>query len=165
MPRLAVYPGSFDPPTLGHLDIVERAARLFDSVVVAVGANEAKRPFLTVDERLEALRAATAHLPNVTADSFDGLLVDFARNVGAQAVIRGLRATSDFDYEFQMAMANRRLDPGIETVVLMTIWEHSFLSSSVVREVAQLGGDFSGFVPAGVAEVIARKLGRGASSG
>lgn len=156
--RLAIYPGSFDPPTLGHLDLVERAARLFDRVIVAVGSNPAKRPFLTVEERVEALRAATIGLDKVGVDRFEGLLVEFVRRQGARSVVRGLRATSDFDYEFQIAMANRQLAPEIETVFLMTNWEHSFLSSSVVREVALLGGDYSMFVHPAVAEVVARRL-------
>lgn len=156
--RLAIYPGSFDPPTLGHLDLVERAARLFDRVVVAVGSNPSKKPFLTVEDRLEALSACTAELGNVEVDRFDGLLVHYVRSRGARSVVRGLRATSDFDYEFQIAMANRQLAPEIETVFLMTNWEHSFLSSSVVREVATLGGDFSMFVHPAVASIIAKRL-------
>lgn len=133
---------------------MERAAKLFDSVIVAVGANPTKSPLLSVQSRLEALAASVEHLPNVRVDAFTGLLVAYAREAGAQAVVRGLRATSDFDYEFQMAMANRRLAPEIETVFLMTKWEHSFLSSSIVREVALLGGDFSEFVPKPVERVI-----------
>lgn len=158
MRRLAIYPGSFDPPTLGHLDLVERASRLFDRVIVAVGRNEAKSPFLTVAEREEALRACTAHLANVEVDAFDGLLVQYAGAKGAGAVVRGLRATSDFDYEFQIAMANRRLAPEIETVFLMTKWEHSFLSSSVVREVARYGGDYRQFVPEAIHGLLEQKL-------
>jgi pantetheine-phosphate adenylyltransferase len=159
--RLAVYPGSFDPPTLGHLDVIERAADIFDRVVVGVGVNTSKQPFLTVEDRLTALQASTGQLANVEIAPFEGLLVEFARSLGARLVVRGLRATSDFDYEFQIAMANRRLAPEIETVFLMTKWEHSFLSSSVVREVARLGGDYSGFVHASVAEIIGRKLANG----
>jgi pantetheine-phosphate adenylyltransferase len=162
--RLAIYPGSFDPPTLGHLDLVERAARLFDRVVVAVGSNPAKVPFLTVEDRLEALRACIVGLGNVEADRFDGLLIDYVRSRGARSVVRGLRATSDFDYEFQIAMANRQLAPEIETVFLMTNWEHSFLSSSVVREVALLGGDYTIFVHPAVASVIERRLAKPPSS-
>lgn len=154
MKRLAVYPGSFDPPTLGHLDIVERAARLYDGLVVSLGRNSSKQSLLSVEERCEALRRATAHLPNVTVDSFDGLLVDHATKVGATAIVRGLRATADFEYEFQMTLVNRRLRHEVETVFLMTSPEHSYLSSSIVREVALLGGDYLGMVPTGVAEVI-----------
>lgn len=158
MRRLAIYPGSFDPPTLGHLDVIERAARLFDQIVVAVGVNQAKTPFLSLDERMKALEVATEGLGNVVIDHFEGLLVHYAQSKGAKAVVRGLRATSDFDFEFQIAMANRRLDDSIETIFLMTKWEHSFLSSSVVREVAQLGGDFSGFVHPSVAEIVRARL-------
>ncbi len=159
MRRLAVYPGSFDPPTLGHLDIIERAAKLFDGLVVGVGRNRAKKPcFLSVDDRCEALRAATSHLSNVTVDSFEGLLVNYATEVGATAIIRGLRATADFEYEFQMTLVNRRLRHEVETVFFMTSPEHSYLSSSIVREVAILGGDYVGMVPPGVAEIIRRVL-------
>ncbi|MBV6457777.1 MAG: Phosphopantetheine adenylyltransferase [Fimbriimonadaceae bacterium] len=158
MRRLAVYPGSFDPPTLGHLDVVERAARLFDRVIIAVGVNSAKSPLLSEPERIAALEACTGHLENVGVDRFQGLLVEYVRSVGAQTIVRGLRATADFDYEFQIAMANRRLAGDIESVFLMTKWEHSFLSSSVVREVATLGGDFAQFVPEAVAEIVRQKL-------
>lgn len=155
--RLAIYPGSFDPPTLGHLDLVERAARLFDGVIVAVGVNRRKNPYMTVEERLEALRASSAHIPNVDVRSFEGLLIQAAEDWGVNAVVRGLRATADFDFEFQSAMANRRLDPTIETVFLMTNWEHSYISSSVVREIVAMGGDYTSFVPAAVVPIIARK--------
>lgn len=159
MRRLGIYPGSFDPPTFGHLDVIERAALLFDQVIVAIGKNNSKTPLFTNEERLEALKRSCTHLGNVTVELFDGLLVTYARGKGAKALVRGLRATSDFDYEFQIAMVNRRLEPQIETIFLMTKWEHSYLSSSVVREVALLNGDFRGFVPGPVAEMIAEKLG------
>ena len=158
--RLAIYPGSFDPPTHGHMDIIERAARLFDELVIGVGVNSAKAPFMSADERVETLRVATAHLPNVRIDSFRGLLVEFAKAKGARAIVRGLRATSDFEYEFQMAMVNRRLTEEIETVFLMTKWEHSYLSSSIVREVASLGGDITDMVPASVAVAVDKALAR-----
>ena len=158
MERLAVYPGSFDPPTLGHLDVVERASRLFDRIVVAVGRNSSKRPLLSVEDRCEALRRSVAHLPNVSVDSFGGLLVDYADEVGATAIVRGLRATADFEYEFQMTLVNRRLRHEVETVFLMTSPEHGYLSSSIVREVAQLGGEYVGMVPPGVAEVVRAAL-------
>jgi pantetheine-phosphate adenylyltransferase len=158
MRRLAIYPGSFDPPTLGHLDVIERASKLFDEIVVALGVNSAKKPLLTEEERLEALRASTAHLSNVKVESFHGLLVDYVKTTGAKSIVRGLRATADFEYEFQMAMVNRRLAPEVDTVFLMTKWEHSYLSSSIVREVATLGGDYSEMVPKPVAEVIHRVL-------
>ncbi len=154
MLRLAIYPGSFDPPTLGHLDVIERASILFDEIIVAVGVNSAKAPLLSAEDRMKALSASTSHLPNVKIDSFQGLLVDFVRSTGAKSIVRGLRATADFEYEFQMAMVNRRLASDIDTVFLMTKWEHSFLSSSIVREVATLGGDYTELVPPAVAEVI-----------
>jgi len=160
MRRLAVYPGSFDPPTLGHLDVVERAARLFDELVVAVGVNSSKTPFLSDPERVAALQASVAHLTNVRIDTFEGLLIHYVEKLGAHSIVRGLRATSDFEYEFQMAMVNRRLDEEIETVFLMTRWEHSYLSSSIVREVAVLGGDYSGLVPAPVVPIVAAALER-----
>lgn len=160
MRRLAVYPGSFDPPTLGHLDVVERAARLFDELVVAVGANSSKSPFLSAPERVEALKASVAHLSNVRIDTFEGLLIHYVEKQGAHSIVRGLRATSDFEYEFQMAMVNRRLDEEIETVFLMTRWEHSYLSSSIVREVAVLGGDYAGLVPDPVVPIVAEALKR-----
>ncbi len=158
MRRLAIYPGSFDPPTLGHLDVIERAAKLFDEIIVAVGVNSAKKPLLSADDRVEALRASTAHLKNVKVDSFEGLLVDYVQSKNARSIVRGLRATADFEYEFQMAMVNRRLASEIDTVFLMTKWEHSYLSSSIVREVANLGGDYSEMVPKPVADVIHRVL-------
>jgi pantetheine-phosphate adenylyltransferase len=154
--RLAVYPGSFDPPTLGHLDVIERASRLFDQLIVAVGMNSGKQPLLTLEERLEALRACTQHLGNVEVDSFSGLLIEYALSRGAKSVVRGLRATSDFEYEFQMAMVNRRLSEEVDTMFLMTKWEYSYLSSSIVREVALLGGDTSTMVPPAVVEVMRR---------
>lgn len=161
MPNVAIYPGSFDPPTLGHLDIIERASKQFDQVIVAVGLNSQKSSFLPVEERLEALSRCCKRFSNVSCDSFSGLLVNYAKSKGAKSVVRGLRATSDFDYEFQIAMANRRLAPDLETIFLMTKWEHSYLSSSIVREVALLGGDYRTFVDPDVVEVIARNLARG----
>ena len=160
MDRLAIYPGSFDPPTLGHLDVIGRAARLFDGLVVSVGRNAGKSPLLGVEARCEALRLATEHLGNVRVDAFDGLLVDHATALGATAIVRGLRATADFEYEFQMTLVNRRLRHEVETVFLMTSPEHSYLSSSFVREVALLGGDFAGMVPSGVADLLRETLGR-----
>lgn len=141
------------------MDVLERASKLFERIIVAVGVNVQKQGFLTIPERIQALRATTAEYPNVEVDAFEGLLVHYAQSRGAKAVVRGLRATSDFEYEFQIAMANRRLNPGIETVFLMTKWEHSYLSSSIVREVATLGGDYSAFVPPEVAKIIGEKLG------
>jgi pantetheine-phosphate adenylyltransferase len=154
MKHLAIYPGSFDPPTLGHLDVIERASKLFDRLIVAVGANSAKQPFLSLDQRKSALTESVAHLKNVSIEHFDGLLIDYVASRGARSIVRGLRATSDFEYEFQMAMVNRRLNSEIDSVFLMTQWEYSYLSSSVVREVAQLGGDFHEMVPTAVASVL-----------
>jgi pantetheine-phosphate adenylyltransferase len=157
---IAIYPGSFDPPTLGHLDVIERAARLFDTLVVAVGVNSQKNPLLATEERMEALSQSVAHLPHVTVESFAGLLVEYAKFKGAKSIVRGLRATADFEYEFQMAMVNRRLSDEVDTVFLMTKWEYSYLSSSIVREVAQLGGDYTGMVPPPVVPVISQALSR-----
>lgn len=158
MRRLAIYPGSFDPPTMGHLDVIERATGLFDKLIVAVGVNPGKTPLLNTEERMEALRRATAHIPNIEVDSFDGLLVHYAQRRNALAIVRGLRATADFEYEFQMAMLNRRLAGEIETVFLMTKWEHSYLSSSMVREVALLNGEIQGLVPDPVKEIVQTAL-------
>lgn len=160
MPRLAVYPGSFDPPTLGHLDVIQRACSLFDEVVVAVGRNSSKSPLLTPDERIDAIRESAAGLKNVRVEGFSGLLIDYVQSVGAGAIVRGLRATADFEYEFQMAMVNRRLSAAIETVFLMTRWEYIYLSSSIVKEVATLGGDYGEMVPKPVAGVIEAALKR-----
>ncbi len=158
MHRLAIYPGSFDPPTLGHLDVIERAARMFDRLIVSVGDNSSKKTLLSLECKMEALRQSTAHLSNVEVDSFSGLLVEYTLSRGAKSIVRGLRATSDFDYEFQMAMVNRRLSSEVDTVFLMTKWEYSYLSSSIVREVALLGGDFSEMVPKQSVEIVRRAL-------
>jgi pantetheine-phosphate adenylyltransferase len=148
--KVALYPGSFDPPTNGHVDIIRRAADRCERLIVAVGANSAKNPMFSLADRLDMLEELA--LPsNVEVLSFDGLLVDFAKKHGATTIIRGLRALSDFDNEFQMALANRTLAPAVETVFLVTTAEHMFLSSSIVKEVAQLGGDVSHMVPGPVA--------------
>jgi pantetheine-phosphate adenylyltransferase len=164
MRTLAIYPGSFDPPTLGHLDVIERATRLFDELIIAVGVNSSKKPLFTTEERVEALNRCVAPLKRVKVESFGGLLVNYAHEKGAKSIVRGLRATADFEYEFQMAMVNRRLAGDVETVFLMTSWEHSYLSSSIVREVAQLGGDYAPMVPPSVAEMIAVALKRRAGN-
>lgn len=151
MPR-ALIPGSFDPVTFGHLDVIERTARLFDSVVVAAVGNPGKAPALfSLDERQAMLAEVTGHLPNVEIDAFEGLLVDFALARGVEAIVKGLRAVSDFDFELQMAQVNERMS-GIATVFFPTAPEHSFLSSSLVREVARFGGDVSSMVPASIAQ-------------
>jgi pantetheine-phosphate adenylyltransferase len=149
-PRVAVYPGTFDPVTNGHLDLVERGRRHVDRLIVAILRNEDKRPMFTLDERAAFLRSAVAVWPDVEVDSFDGLLVDYAREVGASMILRGLRAVSDFEYELQMAMMNRRLAPRLETVFLMPSEAYSYVSSRLVREVARLGGDLRGLVPPAV---------------
>lgn len=155
----AVYPGSFDPPTLGHLDVVRRAAELFDEVVVAVLVNPDKSGLFTVPERLELLKEGTAEWPGVSVDSFTGLLVDYCAARGIGAIVKGLRAVSDFDYELQMAHMNRSLT-GVETVFLPAATEFSFVSSSLVKQVASYGGDVAAYVPDGVAAALARRVGR-----
>jgi pantetheine-phosphate adenylyltransferase len=151
-PRIAIYPGTFDPPTNGHLDIVDRAAKMFDRVVVGVGMNRAKKTFFNDDERIALMREACAPCPNVEVQGFDTLTVEFARKVGARFVIRGIRALSDFEFEFEMANMNRRLAPEIEMVFLMTAPEYLFLSASRVKELAAFGADVSEMVPANVAK-------------
>jgi pantetheine-phosphate adenylyltransferase len=156
----ALYPGSFDPLTLGHLDLIERSARLFDGVVVAVLQNPSKSPAFSLETRLEQIRHATGHLPGIEVGSFDGLTVDFAKACGAQVILRGLRALSDFEFELQIAHTNKSLDPHMETLFLATAVNHSFLSSSVVKEVARFGGDVRHMVPTGVAEDLSRLFNR-----
>jgi pantetheine-phosphate adenylyltransferase len=158
MTRIAVYPGSFDPPTRGHTDLVHRSLALADRVIVAVARNATKQPLFTVDERLEMLRQVTGGEPRVTFESFDGLLVDFARDRGATLIVRGLRAVSDFEYEFQMAMMNRHLLPGLETVFLVPPEDATYLSSSLVREVARYGGDVSTLVHPVVAAALKKRF-------
>ena len=154
----AIYPGSFDPVTLGHYDIIERSSRIFDRVIVGVLCNSAKTPLFTTDERVEMLRYVTAELPNVTVLSFDGLLVDFARQQSADVIVRGLRAVTDFEYELQMAQLNRSISDNMDTVFFATELEYAFLSSSVVKEVASYRGDISAFVTPGVEKRILAKL-------
>jgi pantetheine-phosphate adenylyltransferase len=157
MPK-AICPGTFDPVTNGHLDIIERAARVFDQVFVVVFRNPAKAPMFEVDERADMLREATAHLSNVVVDSSDGLLVHYAREVGAQVIVKGLRAVSDFEYEFQMALMNKKLDSEIETVFLATGTEHAYLSSNMVKMLAGFGACIRGLVPPGVEDRLVRRL-------
>ncbi|MFA0750142.1 MAG: hypothetical protein SLRJCFUN_000545 [Candidatus Fervidibacter sp.] len=153
----AVYPGTFDPVTNGHLDVIERGARIFDEVIVAVTTNPAKTPWFTVQERVAMIEACCRHLPNVRVMAFEGLLVSFVRQQGARVILKGLRAVSDFDYEFQMAAMNRQLAPDIETLFLMTSLPFAYLSSSIVKEIALLNGDLKGLVPDLVAEQLRRK--------
>jgi pantetheine-phosphate adenylyltransferase len=157
--RRAIYPGSFDPITNGHLDVIERARKLFDEVVVAVAHNDEKQPLFSLKERLDLLGQTAGKFDNVKIAEFDGLLVQFARREQAGVVIRGLRAISDFEFEFQMALMNRKLDPAVETIFLMPKEEYTYLSSRIIKEIARLGGDISGFVPACVAKALGRKVG------
>ena len=156
--RTAIYPGSFDPLTNGHLDVIQRATKLFDRVIVAVAKSESKHPLFDLDERVEMVAAAVRHLKNVEADSFDGLLVEYVGACGAQAVVRGLRAVSDFEFEFQLALMNRKLDERVETIFMMPKDTYTFLSSRIVKEIARLGGDVSAFVPAHVQAALKEKL-------
>ena len=143
----AIYPGTFDPLTNGHLDLIERGSKIFDQLIVAVLVNAEKDPVFTLEERLEMLRQFTAKYDNVRIDTFGGLLVDYAKQVNAKALLRGIRAISDYEYELQMALMNRRLHPEIETTFMMTGAEYSYLSSSIVKEIARLGGNVEGLVP------------------
>jgi pantetheine-phosphate adenylyltransferase len=158
--RVAIYPGSFDPLTLGHVDIIERGSALFDSIIVAVLKNIDKKPLFTVEERLEMIRHTFHERGNVEADSFSGLLVDYACSRKATTIVRGIRAISDFEYEFQMALMNRRLAPAIETVFMMPAEEYSYVSSRLVKEVASLGGDVSGLLPEDVEKRLLERIRR-----
>ena len=163
--RLALYPGTFDPFTYGHLDIVERASRIFDTVEVTVAINNSKEPLFDPDERCRLIDACTDHLPNVSVVTFEGLLVEYADRRGARVLVRGLRQVSDFDFEFRMAFANRRLKPDIETVFLMTSEAHALISASIVREIFSWNGDVSSFVPDPVLDALrARAPSRGPTS-
>jgi pantetheine-phosphate adenylyltransferase len=146
----ALYPGTFDPPTNGHLDLIERGSKLFDRLIVAILSNPTKDPLFTVEERVEMLKESTAALKNVSVATFDGLMVEFARKQGASAVLRGIRAISDYEYEFQMALMNRRLAPEIETVFLQPAGRYSFVSSRMLKDVVSFGGDVTGLVPPNV---------------
>jgi pantetheine-phosphate adenylyltransferase len=156
--RTVIYPGSFDPLTNGHLDVVQRATKLFDRVVVAVARSESKHPLFTMDERLDMVTQAVQGMAHVQADAFDGLLIDYVERRGAQAVIRGLRAVSDFEFEFQLALMNRKLNERIETIFMMPKDTYTFLSSRIVKEIARMGGDVSAFVPAHVRAALVEKL-------
>jgi pantetheine-phosphate adenylyltransferase len=158
MTRTAIYPGSFDPPTRGHEDLARRSLALCDRLIVAVATNSAKQPLFSVEERLSLLQSAIGADPRVTFERFDGLLADFARRTGARLVVRGLRAVSDFEYEFQMALMNRQLYPDLETVFLVPSVDITYLSSSLVREVARHGGDVTGLVHPTVADALRRRF-------
>jgi pantetheine-phosphate adenylyltransferase len=150
----AIYPGSFDPPTNGHLDLIQRGAKIFEELVVAILRNSEKTPMFSVSERLEMLKELTADLPNVRIDTFDGLMVEYAKSIDAMCVLRGIRAISDYEYELQMALMNRKIEPTLETVFMMPADKYSYVSSRLVREVAQVGGPVKGLVP----EVVEQKL-------
>lgn len=158
--RTAIYPGSFDPLTNGHLDVIQRAAKLFDRVIVAVAENEGKHPLFGLEERREMVRSAVAHLPVVECDSFDGLLVNYVDRMGGHAIIRGLRAVSDFEFEFQLALMNRKLNERVETIFMMPRDTYTFISSRIVKEIARLGGDITEFVPPNVRASLLQRMGR-----
>ncbi|MGA2589679.1 MAG: pantetheine-phosphate adenylyltransferase [Bryobacteraceae bacterium] len=157
---IAIYPGSFDPITNGHLDLIERGCRLFDKLIVSILSNETKQPLFSVEERIEMLREVVGGYPNVAVDSFGGLLVDYAAQNNATVLLRGIRAISDYEYELQMALMNRRLRPDIETVFMMASEAYSFISSRLVKEVFGLGGDIAGLVPPSVERRLRNRFGR-----
>lgn len=156
--KTAIYPGSFDPVTLGHLDVIERACALFDRLVVVVMHNQTKTPMFTTEERQAFLRRVTAHLPNVEVDAADSLLAEYARQCGACTIVKGLRAVSDFEYEFQMALANRKLNPDLDTAFLMTSAEYMYLSSSIVKDIATHGGAITGLVSPELEEEVLKRI-------
>src|SRR5436305_1548606 len=156
--RTAVYPGSFDPITNGHLDVIQRAAKLFDRVIVAVAKNESKNPFFSMSQRQELCAQSVAHLSNVSVDAFTGLLVEYMEKVQGDAIVRGLRAVSDFEFEFQLALMNRKLNERVETIFMMPKDTYTFLSSRIVKEIAKLGGDVGAFVPPQVRAALIKKL-------
>ena len=158
MKRIAVYPGTFDPVTNGHIDLIERSLRIFDEVIVAIASNPKKQPLFSLDERVAMLRGATEQYKNVVIEGFDILLVDYVKQKKAAAIIRGLRAVSDFEYEMQMALMNRRLDSEIETVFMMPNEEYSFITSTIVKEAASYGGDVSSLVPNGVVARLRKRI-------
>jgi pantetheine-phosphate adenylyltransferase len=156
--RTAIYPGSFDPLTNGHLDVIERAVKLFDHVIVAVAKNESKQPLFSLDERLDLVRRSIKNIPTAEADTFDSLLVDYVNKRNAQAIVRGLRAISDFEFEFQLALMNRKLNEKVETIFMMPKDTYTFLSSRIIKEIARLGGDISTFVPPHVRAALMEKI-------
>lgn len=157
--KLAVYPGTFDPITNGHIDVIERAAKLFDSIIVVIAVNSKKVNLFTVEERIEMARASLAHLHNVTVENTDGLLIEYAKNAGATAIVRGVRTLTDFDYEMMIAMMNRKMESEITTVFLMPHEKYTFLNSSIIREISRFGQNVEEFVPKIVAEKLREKFG------
>ena len=158
MGRIAIYPGSFDPVTYGHVDLVRRATQIFDKVYIAVAANTHKSPMFSLEERLEMLKEATEGIPKIEIETFEGLVIEYARKKGAKVLLRGLRMVSDFEYEFQMALTNRRLGKDVETVFLMPSEEYSFLSSTLLKETGALGADLSTFVPKFIEKRLKERL-------
>ena len=157
-PHIAVYPGTFDPITLGHLDVIRRGVRLFDRIVVAVGCNPSKQPLFSVDERVAMIRDLVADMPTVSVDSFTSLVIDFARSINSEILLRGIRTLSDMEYEFTMALTNESLAPEIETVFLMSDQKYSYFSSQIIKQIAQLNGDLTAFLPAPVIRRLQGKL-------
>ena len=156
--KRAIYPGSFDPLTLGHLDMIERSAKIVDELVIGVLNNSAKNSLFSLDERVSMIKEMTESMPNVTVASFDGLLVDYMKEINATIIVRGLRAVTDFEYELQMAQTNRVLAPDVDTVFLTTSLEYAYLSSTIMKEVANFGGDLSKFAPSEITEAVEEKL-------
>lgn len=155
--RIGIYPGSFDPITLGHLDVIERAAKLVDNLIIGVLNNSSKQPLFSADDRVDMIKLVTAHIPNVKVEAFEGLLVDFAKEKNANIVVRGLRAVTDFEYELQMAQTNSKISSQVDTIFLATNVKYAYLSSSVVREIAKYGGDISHFVPEEIMPLVYNK--------
>ena len=155
--KIALYPGTFDPVTLGHLDIIKRAAGVSDKLIIGVLPNSAKHPWFSVEERMELIKKVTSEIPNVFVESFDGLTVDFGKSIGASVIVRGLRAVTDFEYELQIAQINHKLNPDIDTIFFTTSVEYSYVSSSIAKEVALYGGDVSGLVPPGIRDELFAK--------
>ncbi len=158
--KIGIYPGSFDPVTFGHLDIIERSAQVFDKLIVGVLINSAKKPLFSAEERVRMIQSLTSHLPNVEVNSFDGLLVDFAKQEKAKVIVRGLRAVTDFEYELQMAQTNRTMCPGLDTIFLTTDLRYAYLSSSIVREVASYNGKIDRFVSPEIVSLVKERCGR-----
>jgi pantetheine-phosphate adenylyltransferase len=160
---LAVYAGSFDPPTFGHFDLIDRASKIFDDVVIAIGRHPTKQPLFTLDERIGMLRQISKGIANVRIDTFDGLLIHYCEKIGARVIVRGLRAASDFEYELQIAHANADMSPQIDTVFLPTRTKYTFISASLIREIASHGGDVGHYAPAVVCEALKAKFGKAAT--